>query len=130
MGAHPSGSGWAFSTPAGLQCENSLIPDLGIFCRGPAAGAGSEVTTVAVSLMKEGEFGQTDTHPGEGAYPLLPAGSKIAAGNGVVCAVPSEEMLACRAAKPDSWPADTPDPPDRHYGEHGFVIGPADRWAY
>jgi hypothetical protein len=130
MGSHPSASGWTFSTPAGLRCRDSLIPDLGVFCQGPAASTGSGMTTVSVSLTKEGEFGQTETDLGQGTYPLLPAGLKIAAGNGVVCAVPSEEVLVCRAAKPDSWPADTPDPPDRHYGEHGFVIGPADRRAY
>lgn len=129
-GAHPSASGWAFSTPAGLRCEESLIPDLGVSCQGPAAATGSGMTTVSVSLTTPGRFGQTDTDLGQRNYPLLPVGSKIAPGNGVVCAVPSEDVLVCRAAKPDSWPADTPDPPDRHYGEHGFVIGPTDRQAY
>lgn len=85
--------------------------------------------TVSVSLAEPGRFGETDTSFSQGTYPLLPAGSKIAPSNGVVCAVPSEEVLACRAAKPD-WSADTPDPPDRHYGEHGFVVGPTDRLAY
>ena len=84
----------------------------------------------ALSLTREGEFGRDDTGSDEASYPLLPTGSRFAAGNGVVCAVPTADTLACRAAKPDSWPAETPDPPDRHYGEHGFVIAPTGSWTY
>lgn len=130
FGAHPSTSGWLFSTPAGLRCQDSLIPDLGIFCRGPLPGAPSGITMASVSLTREGEFGRDDTGSDEASYPLLPTGSRFAAGNGVVCAVPTVDTLACRAAKPDSWPAETPDPPDRHYGEHGFVIAPTGSWTY
>ncbi|BBX70218.1 hypothetical protein [Mycolicibacterium psychrotolerans] len=130
FGAHPSMSGWVFSTPAGLRCQDSLIPDLGIFCRGPLPGSSSGISTASVSLTHAGEFGYDDVGSDVGPSPLLPTGSRFAAGNGVVCAVPAADTLACRAAKPDSWPADTPDPPDRRYGEHGFVISPAGSWTY
>nr|WP_041781931.1 hypothetical protein [Mycolicibacterium chubuense] len=130
MGAHPSMSGWVFSTPAGLRCQDSLIPDLGVFCQGPIAGSAPGTTMVSVSLTTEGAFSRSDLDPGAGSYPLLPTGAKLAAGNGVVCAVPTADTLACRAGKPDSWAADTPDPPDRHYGEHGFVVSPSGSWAY
>jgi hypothetical protein len=130
LGAHPSTSGWAFSTPAGLRCQNSMIPELGVFCQGPASGAPARVTTVGASLTTPGEFGAYDGAMDMAAAPLLATGSKFAAGNGVVCAVPDDSTLACRAGRPASWTADTPDPPDRHYGEHGFVVGPAGDWAY
>ena len=130
FGAHPSMSGWVFRTPAGLRCQDSLIPDLGIFCRGPLADSSSGVSMASVSLTHAGELGYDDVGSDDGSYPLLPTGSRFAAGNGVVCAVPAADTLACRAAKPDSWPADTPDPPDRHYGEHGFVVAPTGNWTY
>lgn len=74
----------------------------------------------------------------DGAHPslsgwmfrTLPTGTKFDAGNGVVCAVPADDAFACRAQKPDSWPKDTPDPPDRHYGEHGFVVQPSGSWTF
>lgn len=124
IGAHPSGSGWSFSTPAGMLCQDSLIPDLGVFCRGPEASVG-------VSLTKLGQFGKPEVGSDDTTtYPLLSTGMKIDAGNGVVCAVIADDALACRAKKPDSWAADTPDPPDRHYGEHGFVMRPSGSWTY
>ncbi|CAA0130395.1 Uncharacterised protein [Mycolicibacterium vanbaalenii] len=131
FGAHPSTSGWAFSTPSGLQCRNSLIPDLGVVCFGPVPGTQDGVDSVGVSLTREGTL---MTSEGAGtaaeAYPLLPTGSKFAAGNGVECAVMSDDSLACLARKPDSWAADTPDPPDRRYGEHGFVVQEAGSWTF
>lgn len=132
FGAHPSTSGWVFSTQAGLLCRNSLIPDLGVYCMVPTSDEASGWRAVAVSLTIPGEFLASDDGPGAGAdaFPLLPTGSKIAAGNGVVCAALDDATLACRAATPDSWSADTPDPPDRHYGEHGFVLGPEGGTAY
>lgn len=122
FGAHPSTSGWIFRTPAGVRCQDSLIPDLGIVCSGPLAG--TDATMVSVSLTHEAMFTDSDMGPAESEPPLLPVGSRFDAGNGVVCAVPDAETLACDAAKPASWPADTVDPPDRHYGEHGFVTSP------
>ncbi len=124
FGAHPSTSGWIFRTPAGVRCQDSLIPDLGIVCSGPLAG--TDATMVSVSLTHEAMFTASDMGPGDAASTpvLLPVGSRFDAGNGVVCAVPTAETLACHAAKPASWPADTVDPPDRHYGEHGFVTAP------
>ncbi|MBX7455209.1 hypothetical protein GR927_45125 [Mycolicibacterium sp. 3033] len=126
FGAHPSSSGWIFRTPAGVRCQDSLIPDLGIVCTGPLAG--TDATMVSVSLTHQAIFTDSDTEPAEptpGSEPLLlPVGSRFDAGNGVVCALPDAETLACHAAKPASWPADTVDPPDRHYGEHGFVTSP------
>lgn len=130
-GAHPSGSGWLFVTPGGLTCRDSLIPDLGVYCTGAVAGIDPAADTVAVSLTKPGGFSTTGQQPPPDLAPrLLPTGTKIAAGNGVVCAVPTEAELICRAEKPDGWAPDTPDPPDRHYGEHGFVVSPAGSWAY
>ena len=63
----------------------------------------------SVSLTRAGEFGRDDVGSDDAAYPVVPIGSSFAAGNGVVCAVPTADTLACRAAKPDSWPAETPD---------------------
>jgi hypothetical protein len=100
-----------------------LIAELGVSCQGPTTIAG-------VSLTKPADFGDPGDLPEPPPAKLLPVGSKIAAGNGVVCAVVDETTLACRASKPDSWGADTPDPPDRHYGEHGFVVGSAGHWGY
>jgi len=124
LGAHPSTSGWVFSTPAGLRCMDSLIADLGLFCQGPIPGAPNGENAVGVSLTQPAELIRSDLGPVDKPFPLLPTGTKIAADNGVVCAVLTDESLACRATKPASWPADTPDPPDRHYGDHGFVISP------
>ncbi|MEH3139963.1 MAG: hypothetical protein PGN37_07205 [Mycobacterium kyogaense] len=122
FGAHPSTSGWIFRTPAGVRCQDSLIPDLGIVCSGPLAG--TDATMVSMSLTHEAVFTESDMPPGAPEPLLLPEGSRFDAGNGVVCAIPDAETLACHAAKPASWPADTVDPPDRHYGEHGFVTSP------
>lgn len=125
FGAHPSTSGWIFGTPAGVRCQDSLIPDLGIVCSGQLAG--TDATMVSVSLTHEASFTESDmgpSDPAEQAPPVLPVGSRFDAGNGVVCALPTADTLACHAAKPASWPADTVDPPDRHYGEHGFVTSP------
>lgn len=124
FGAHPSTSGWIFETPGGVRCQDSLIPDLGIVCSGPLAG--TDATMVSVSLTHEAMFTESDMPESgpESAPPVLPVGSRFDAGNGVVCAVPTADTLACHAAKPVSWPADTVDPPDRHYGEHGFVTSP------
>jgi len=129
-GAHPSGSGWLFATPGGLTCRDSLIPDLGVYCTGPVAGTDPPADTVAVSLTKPGRFVTAEAPGPETGARLLAAGTKIDAGNGVVCAVPTEAELVCRAEKPADWAPDTPDPPDRHYGEHGFVVSPAGSWAY
>lgn len=117
IGGHPSASGWVFSTPAGLRCQMSMIAELGVSCSGPK-------TSVSVSLTKPAQLGPPEATGDEGPYPLLPTNFKIDTGNGVVCAVPDEGTLACLAAKPASWPADMPDPPDKQYGEHGFVLGP------
>lgn len=125
QGAHPSTSGWVFQTPGGLRCRDSLIADLGVFCQGPVALASDGENAVATSLTTPAQLIRSDLDPTLAPVPLLPTGTKIAADNGVVCAVLTEDSLACRATKPVSWPADTPDPPDRHYGEHGFVISPA-----
>lgn len=105
-----------------------MIPDLGIVCWGPLAG--TDATMVSVSLTHEAMFSVSDIGAAESEPPLLPAGSRLDAGNGVVCAVAATDALACRAAKPASWPADTVDPPDRHYGEHGFVVGPTGTRGY
>ena len=123
FGAHPSMSGWVFSTPAGLWCQDSLIAELGVSCQSPTTIAG-------VSLTHPAQFSDPGDSPQPPPARLLPVGSKIAADNGVVCAVVDDETLACRASKPDSWNADTPDQPDRHYGEHGFVVGAARHWGY
>lgn len=130
MGAHPSLSGWMFSTPGGLVCRDSLIPDLGVACDGPDVGAEPGMNAVAVSLTNAGRIQMFEQPPEDHLPPVLPAGTKIDTGNGVVCAVPADDALACRAKKPDSWPQDTPDPPDRHYGEHGFVVQPSGSWTY
>lgn len=129
-GGHPSTSGWAFTTAAGLRCQTSLIPDLGIFCESPVPGAPSDVMSVNVSLTTPATFDRRRGDLETPWSPLLPVGSKFAAGNGVVCAAPDESTFACWAAMPDTWPADTPDPPDRHYGEHGFVVSAAGNRAY
>lgn len=129
-GTHPSGSGWEFTTPSGLTCSDSLIPDLGVRCLGAIAGAQPATNSVAVSLTTPGRIEHVDTVAGRDPARLLPTGSKIDAGNGVVCAVPADDALACVAKKPDSWSPDTADPPDRHYGEHGFVVQPAGSWTY
>ncbi|GAB3225823.1 hypothetical protein GCM10027535_28880 [Mycolicibacterium hippocampi] len=130
QGAHPSTSGWAFRTPSGLRCQLSLIAELGVFCQGPLPGAQAELDMVSVSLTRPAQFGRSGTEVGDAIYPLLPTGTKIAPDNGVVCAVPSDDALACRAEKPASWPSDTPDPPDRRYGEHGFVVSPSGTQAF
>lgn len=130
IGAHPSMSGWVFSTPGGLACQSNMIADLGVSCTGRIVGAGEGMNTVAVSLTKPGLIAQYEQTPEDHPYPLLPTGTKLAPGNGVVCAVIADDALACRAQKPASWPPDTPDPPDRHYGEHGFVVQPSGSWSY
>ncbi|EHB97289.1 hypothetical protein MAB47J26_21323 [Mycobacteroides abscessus 47J26] len=130
IGAHPSMSGWVFSTPGGLRCQSNMIADLGVSCTGPIVGAATDMNSVAVSLTKPGLIARYEQSPDDHSYPLLPTGSKIAPGNGVVCAVLADDALACRAKKPDSWPKDTQDPPDRHYGEHGFVVQPSGSWSY
>lgn len=127
---HPSASGWAFITPGGLRCANSVILDLGVSCRGPAPDARPVDIIAGVALTKPGYVIDTDGEIGEAPVSLLPVGSKFAAGNGVVCATLDNMTLACRAAKPDSWPADIPDPPGLHYGEHGFVVGPTGNRTY
>ncbi|WP_166548276.1 MULTISPECIES: hypothetical protein [unclassified Mycobacteroides] len=131
IGAHPSMSGWVFSTPGGLTCWDAMIAEIGVSCSGALPGARPDMNTVSVALTGNGTIRRDDPHPGGvNEYPLLPTGSKIAPGNGVVCAVLADDALACRAKKPDSWPKDTPDPPDRHYGEHGFVVQPSGSWTY
>jgi hypothetical protein len=122
QGSHPSLSGWTFRTPGGLRCQDNLIAEIGVFCTG--AGDDGAYRSAAVSLTRAGTVTQVDDGAPDGAYPLLPTGSRIATTNGVACAVLTDDTLACLAVKPDSW-TDTPDPPDRHYGEHGFVIGPS-----
>jgi hypothetical protein len=81
-----------------------------------------------VSLTKPGQVQRYD-NPARGSAPLLPTGHKIAAA-GVVCAIPADDTLACRARKPDTWGTDTPDPPGEHYGEHGFVVQPSGSLTY
>ena len=130
QGARPSTSGWAFRTPGGLRCQLSLIADLGVFCQGPLPGTHPDLDVVSVSLTRPAQFSRSGFEVGDATYPLLPTGTKIAPDNGVVCAVLSAEALACRAGKPASWPSDTPDPPDRHYGEHGFVVSPSGIQAF
>lgn len=131
LGARPSTSGWGFSTPSGLQCRNSLIAELGVSCSATIPGIPDGVDSASVSLTQPGVLTRTDTAgPGDDSFPLLPTGWKIAAGNGVECAVINDDALACLARKPDSWAPDTPDPPDRHYGEHGFVVQPGNSWAF
>ena len=130
FGAHPSLSGWIFRTPGGLVCRDSLIPDLGVACDGSVVGAPPGMNVVTVSLTSAGRIAAIEPSPDDQLPALLPTGTKIDAGNGVVCAVPADDALACRAQKPDSWPKDTPDPPDRHYGEHGFVVQPSGSWTY
>ncbi|MGE2836645.1 hypothetical protein [Mycobacterium sp. SMC-4] len=131
LGARPSASGWVFSTPSGLQCRNSLIAELGVFCSAAIPGNADGVDSAAVSLTQPGVLTRTDTAGADGdAFPLLPTGSKIAACNGVECAVIDDDALACLAKKPDTWSDDLPDPPDRHYGEHGFVVQPGNSWAF
>lgn len=134
LGGHPSSSGWAFKTASGLRCQDSLIPDLGIVCVGPIPGVPPGTDQAAVSLADEGTLSQADPNADSGPdgsfYPLLPTGSKMAAGNGVECAAIRDDVLACLARKPDSWPADTVDPPNRHYGEHGFVLTPEGSWVF
>lgn len=130
IGAHPSMSGWAFSTPGGLRCQSNMIADLGVSCSGPIVGAGTGMNSVTVSLARPGLIAQYDQSPDDHSYPLLPTGTKIAPGNGIVCTALTDDALACRAGKPDSWPKDTPDPPDRHYGEHGFVVQPSGSWSF
>jgi hypothetical protein len=127
---HPSASGWAFKTPGGLRCANSLIPDLGVSCQGPAPDARPVDIIAGVTLTKPGFVIDTDGEIGGAPVSLLPVGSKLAAGNGVVCATLDNMTLACQAAKPYSWPADIPDPPGLHYGEHGFVVGPTGSRTY
>jgi hypothetical protein len=123
LGARPSTSGWVFSTPSGLRCQSSLIAELGVFCTGPVPGTTGAADYVAASVTSPGVLTQSDVGDVAGdPFPLLPTGMKIAAGNGVECAVISDDGLACLAKKPDSWSPDTPDPPDRVYGEHGFVV--------
>jgi hypothetical protein len=126
----PSASGWAFITPGGLRCDNSVILDLGVSCQGPAPDGRPVDIIAGVALTRPGYVIDTDGEIGKAPVSLLPVGSKFSAGNGVVCATLDDKTLACRAAKPDSWPADTPDPPDRHYGEHGFVVGPTGSRTY
>nr|WP_231643478.1 hypothetical protein [Mycolicibacterium baixiangningiae] len=131
FGAHPSTSGWVFSTPSGLRCQASLIADLGVFCTGPVPGTRGDVDYVAASLTRPGVLTRSDIGDLAGdPFPLLPTGAKIAAGNGVECAVISDDGLACLAKKPDSWSPDTPAPPDREYGEHGFVVRAQGSWTF
>ncbi|MEZ0341487.1 hypothetical protein ACAG25_16045 [Mycobacterium sp. pV006] len=132
LGARPSTSGWAFSTPSGLHCQNSLIAELGVSCSASRPAMSDGIDSASVSLTRPGMLTRTDTAGTDGveSFPLLPTGSKLAAGNGVECAVISDDALACLARRPDSWPPDTPDPPDRHYGEHGFVVAPGHSWAF
>lgn len=61
---------------------------------------------------------------GDETFPLLPTGSSIATDNGVTCAALTDESLACRAVIPASWGPNAQNPPDRVYGEHGFVLAP------
>lgn len=132
LGARPSTSGWAFRTLSGLQCQTSLIAELGVSCSAAVPGVSDGVDSASVSLTQPGVLTRTDTadiDSGE-PFPLLPTGSKLAAGNGVECAVIHDHALACLARKPGTWPADTPDPPDRHYGEHGFVVAPGGSWTF
>jgi hypothetical protein len=123
-------AGWAFITPGGLRCQSSVILDLGVSCQGPAPDARPVDIIAGVTLTKPGYVIDTDGEIGDAPVSLLPVGSKFSAGNGVVCATLDDMTLACRAAKPDSWTADIPDPPGLHYGEHGFVVGPAGNRTY
>ncbi|MBA0047986.1 hypothetical protein [Mycobacteroides sp. LB1] len=123
-------SGWVFSTPGGLTCWDSMIAEIGVSCSGSIPGAQPDMNTVSVSLTGRGQIRRDDTPSEVNEHPLLPAGSKIAPDNGVVCAVLADDALVCRAKKPDSWSKETPDPPDRHYGEHGFVVQPSGSWTY
>ncbi|WP_292989173.1 hypothetical protein [Mycobacterium sp.] len=132
QGAHPSSSGWAFSTPGGQRCQDSMIAELGVMCWGPMQGAPAGSNTISVSLTKQGTLDRTTTEIDAQpiSYPTLPVGSKLATDNGVVCAVLTTDSFACRASRPATWAADTPDPPDRHYAEHGFVVAPQGSWTY
>lgn len=125
----PSGAGWAFTTPGGLFCFAMLITEAGLSCHGPIPGAGEGADTVSASLTRPGELSITDTPPPDvPEVKQLPTGSKFAPNESLVCAVPTDDTLACRLVKPASWPA--ADPPDRHYAEHGFVVQPSGSWTY
>jgi hypothetical protein len=126
-GAHPSGSGWVFVTPNGLRCAINQIAELGVECVGTVAGTDGFIKATA-SLTTPGRI-----QPSAGSAldfpPLLATGNKIVA-SGVVCAVPADDTLACRAGRPDTWSADSPDPPGVHYAEHGFVVQPSGNFIY
>lgn len=123
-GAHPSSSGWGFTTASGWVCEDSLIAEIGVLCRVPATGPDATRTIASASVSSAGQIGQDTTSVGDETFPLLPTGSSIATDNGVTCAALSDESLACRATIPASWGPDVENPPDRVYGEHGFVLAP------
>ena len=119
-GAHPSLSGWTFSTASGLKCQDSLIAEMGVFCQGTARGSAT-AQYVSASVSNAGRVSQADTGLA-GDYPLLPAGMRLATDNGVTCAALADDTLACRSVIPASWGPDVQNPPGKVYGEHGFVI--------
>ena len=123
-GAHPSGSGWGFTTASGWVCEDSLIAELGVLCRVPASGPEAKGIVASASVSSAGRIGEDTTDVGDETFPLLPTGSSIATDNGVTCAALTDESLACRAVIPASWGPNVQNPPDRVYGEHGFVLAP------
>ncbi|HEX5144798.1 MAG TPA: hypothetical protein VFW21_13100 [Mycobacterium sp.] len=124
IGTHPSTSVYRFTTPAGVQCVVGMITEMGVQCWGAPVGAAPRSAITASTLAAAAYSEQAPNLHGDAK--LLPADSKLDAGNGVVCAVIADDTLACRAGPNGAM---TPDGPV-HHGVHGFVIQPSGNWTF
>jgi hypothetical protein len=124
IGTHPSTSVYRFTTPAGVQCVVSMITEMGVQCWGAPVGAAPQSAITASTLTAAAYSEQVPIL--DGAAKLLPIESKLDAGNGVVCAVITDDTVACRAGPNAAMASDDP----AHHGVHGFVIQPSGNWTF
>lgn len=104
-------SGSTFSTPDGQRCSTN-VRDYAhrLWCYGPRPDKGGYWDTSFgpddAASIKPADPPVQDFQPNPGDFVALPAGRRIALGNGMECAVNDTGLFACRA------------------GEHGFVFTP------
>lgn len=124
IGTHPSSSAYLFKTPGDVVCVVGMITEMGVQCSGVQVGPAPK-STIAASTLAAAEY--SDQAPAlERDAKLLPVGTKLDAGNGVVCAVIADDSLACRAGPNAEMKPDDP----VHHGVHGFVMQPSGNWTF
>ena len=116
LGTHPSGSAYLFTTPMGVDCVIGMITEMGVQCSGAPVGP-APMSTIGASTLAPASYGDQALAL-DGDIKLLPTGFKLDAGNGIVCAVVTDDTLACRAGPNAGMKTDDP----VQHGVHGFVL--------